>query len=905
MPTVPRAPLSEFFGLFAPTYFLGTTFTLSLAFFEGLVLPHVRRTNLRRCLLISDRTGFRQATIEAGALRSAGRDYMTVCAPCRSSFHAKVWLMVGPGEAALLVGSGNLTQSGFMANAELFDVVHLKAGGPHRAVALSLCEFLMGLIGLWGGASPRRLLAVETLTLIHREILALADGSRDADAGDVHFLHTFDGPLAEQLARKAPAHTLHVAAPYFGGSTTGLAHLRDRLGAGRVRVFPADHGGGVADVSCASLSALPGTSVHALRLGRRGEARPFAHLKLYGLDGPSGAWLFTTSANCTMAALGGANVEAGLLRRTEPGTVATYFAEDPKAPLPGLLQPPARRDESRWIPLWATDRGATLELATATGVGPRLPLDEARVRLDCGGSVVEVTVGTLFGDGPVSSLNWSDFHGLGGRAVHPTLLRLATRSADGVPVEGAAFVDDYALLASDPAHRGAWRVTLALLAGEGLPDVADLVGIFRLVQDVFDAAEVAHDEADGPGDDGRAARREQPAAREDVPDKIPIWPPTAAPTLAGLLHVAGQVHNLPWFQTILAELLRAELSEDVALGPAVVDPGLGPDVDAGAEGGTEPDDDAPAGSLRSRQALWNHAAASHDRMRRRLTGMEITPRIAPRVWPVAVALFLVTLLTRRHAAGRDDEELALPPVSDLVSAFLGLLFIERPQPGGYHAPEDGRYETGIFPEIAADLKAEFGEAPHRDLAQVLMVLFGYWHAHRHRTRERFPLRAWLLFRDVAPRAASEPPDLSLLRALYEKYLVDESGPLPWDEVSRSLGELTELRWVDHPGYRLLEAVAESMRQPGVGVTPPIDAPESFRDAWPIALRRVRSGKPWWCAVDPLRDHCTAPGCPSYCVADPNLAGLRDQVPQLCRRCGVVLVPERLWNAFRGNHGEDA
>ena len=47
---VPQIKLSEFFGLFPPKYVLGTTYTLSLAFFESVVWPHIKRKNLHRCI---------------------------------------------------------------------------------------------------------------------------------------------------------------------------------------------------------------------------------------------------------------------------------------------------------------------------------------------------------------------------------------------------------------------------------------------------------------------------------------------------------------------------------------------------------------------------------------------------------------------------------------------------------------------------------------------------------------------------------------------------------------------------------------------------------------------------------------------------------------------------------------
>jgi hypothetical protein len=142
MGEIPRKPLSEFLRLFSPTHVLGTTYTISLAFFEGLVFPTIRRGNLRRCLLLCDRIGFHRAVIEATALRSVSREYMTTCVPVRHRFHPKVWVMIGDDQVALLVGSGNLTQSGFMDNAELFDTVVLKKGGPHRRIVEDIVVFL-------------------------------------------------------------------------------------------------------------------------------------------------------------------------------------------------------------------------------------------------------------------------------------------------------------------------------------------------------------------------------------------------------------------------------------------------------------------------------------------------------------------------------------------------------------------------------------------------------------------------------------------------------------------------------------------------------------------------------------------------------------------------------------------
>src|SRR5258708_21821819 len=169
-------------------YLLGTTYTLSLAFFESVVFPNLGRTTLRKSVILCDGFGFRRAIDEAPALEGAGQDYIVEPISERC-LHAKVWMVIGEREAILLVGSGNLTKSGFMTNAELFDVLRFSAENPmskemHRAVQ----SFLNGLTDLLGNAAT---IAAETISEI---AAALADFGSDRAAADAdpQFVNSFD-----------------------------------------------------------------------------------------------------------------------------------------------------------------------------------------------------------------------------------------------------------------------------------------------------------------------------------------------------------------------------------------------------------------------------------------------------------------------------------------------------------------------------------------------------------------------------------------------------------------------------------------------------------------------------------------------------------------------------------------
>src|SRR3989442_1421728 len=128
---IEQVKLSEFFrSVKKPRYVLGTTYTLSLAFFESVVYSCIERRELKYCLIISDAHGYNRSLDEGTALQGAAQGYMVVPSPVPGCFHPKVWLLIGEEEGALLVGSGNLTQSGFMTNAELFDSLMFSKKAP-------------------------------------------------------------------------------------------------------------------------------------------------------------------------------------------------------------------------------------------------------------------------------------------------------------------------------------------------------------------------------------------------------------------------------------------------------------------------------------------------------------------------------------------------------------------------------------------------------------------------------------------------------------------------------------------------------------------------------------------------------------------------------------------------------
>lgn len=534
-----------------PKYILGTTYTLSLAFFESIVFPCLERAALKSCLIIADSFGYGRALEEAPALQGAGQDYMVAPAPLPGCFHAKVWIVVGDTKTVILVGSGNLTQAGFMTNAEYFDAVHIPHDLPVPAIFLeSVRSFVGNLAKMWQGQRSAALW-IETIEEID-DALGVLPVSEESPIGWPRFLHSFDGPIVDQLPAGRPGSDIFVAAPFFGGSVAGLDRLAKRFPSCAVRVFPAVHSDGGIDLPIAELGNLSFIAGATL-LSVPTKQNAFPHLKLYGLaDGARGGWLFCTSANCTLAGLEGPNIEAGLLRSLPSSTIGSYFAaadsELPKKQMEITYESAA----DNILAFSAVDNGGGPTITVADRSRFNLPISGVTLRVTAGSDFSTATMPFLVDEEHRSvNLSWKAFAGWERPRKRAIRLEIIGTNPRGKSVRGGCFVENQLLLRSDPIHRSAWRGALALLESEGAPELADVSAVFTLARSVFDGAFMT-------GSLKESGRSESEKQKTEESFAVAIWPPKPD---AHDLHkrigktAAGQ---LQWFQHIMRTLLRTE-----------------------------------------------------------------------------------------------------------------------------------------------------------------------------------------------------------------------------------------------------------------------------------------------------------------------------------------------------------
>lgn len=121
-----------------------TTFNAYLPFYEDVVLRHLMGSGIRHNVLMMDAS---QATlaVDRHPPRSAGRFYTLAPIKVAGAFHPKVIFLVGKKKGTLLVGSHNLTLSGFGYNREMTNFILCKGEDDTEGVALlsSAWQFIL------------------------------------------------------------------------------------------------------------------------------------------------------------------------------------------------------------------------------------------------------------------------------------------------------------------------------------------------------------------------------------------------------------------------------------------------------------------------------------------------------------------------------------------------------------------------------------------------------------------------------------------------------------------------------------------------------------------------------------------------------------------------------------------
>lgn len=216
-----------------------TTFNAHLPFYEEVVLRKLVSAGCRHNVVIMDKSQCAKAwSSESSRPRLAGHAYTLMPIGVTGAFHPKICVLVGPKKATILVGSHNLTLSGFGYNREISNLVEVT--GIKDKEGCSVLADVWGAIKKWveleRDSLPDALLeSVIALGNFIAPLTASAD-----ESSEVSMIYQTPGelPLIDQLAKLTPPgiHRISVLGAFFDRDFLFIKELSSRWPAAEVVV---------------------------------------------------------------------------------------------------------------------------------------------------------------------------------------------------------------------------------------------------------------------------------------------------------------------------------------------------------------------------------------------------------------------------------------------------------------------------------------------------------------------------------------------------------------------------------------------------------------------------------------------------------------------------------------------
>lgn len=288
------------------------TYSFDPIFFEQVVLPDLWAGRSSDILVLGDQAQIETSTqAAAGHLWHLGRHYLLAGANHVGAFHPKVFLRLGPKGGLVMLGSGNVTSSGWGGNQELGSA--WMVGPEHADKGGWLHPFLDSVLSWCDGDLERE--AVRRLKDVPWLSLTPATSTMESP-----LLHSRQGfSLAPALEQRWAGRQFDEVKILTGSTDESGAFLRwahSTFGVKRATVA----------LTPSSASFVPSKLANLpldLCIVPVSADRPL-HAKFYWFDGPGGSAAVMGSANCSAA--------AWLLTPDQGGNVETLVAYDQPNP---------------------------------------------------------------------------------------------------------------------------------------------------------------------------------------------------------------------------------------------------------------------------------------------------------------------------------------------------------------------------------------------------------------------------------------------------------------------------------------------------------------------------------------------------------------------------------------------
>lgn len=352
-----------------------TTYSCYFPFYEEVVLRRLMAAGCTHNVLMVDATRCAEAfAIDELRPRRAGRDYTLIPVKVGGAFHPKLFLRFGKSKGSLLVGSHNMTLSGFGLNDEVTNIFRLE-GAALRAGGAPFRQALDYLAGFVPANLPDVVEAFEGVKLG----VPWLDGPLGTGPQDRQLLtETSSGPdLWSKVAPLIPKDvtTAFIGGPFFDPALALVRRLQREVRPKRLVIGIDPESVELDPVAAAKLEGVEWVniaSVPAIPQRREGASR-YLHAKLFWFAGKQEELLVTGSANPSVAAFfaepDARNAEAVVADRRKGAAELLGMDALLDAPSVTTTEWNSVTERRKTAPLALTEESRRIYVATPTATG--------------------------------------------------------------------------------------------------------------------------------------------------------------------------------------------------------------------------------------------------------------------------------------------------------------------------------------------------------------------------------------------------------------------------------------------------------------------------------------------------------------------------------------------------------
>ncbi|WP_416841812.1 hypothetical protein [Haloferax sp. DFSO52] len=293
------------------------TYQFDGAFFEGQVLPAIRRHDVTNTIVLADTLAYDGTS----NIRHAGERYSLDHVRCPGIFHPKFTILLGHRCGFAMIGSANLTENGWRSNGELVATFSYDATDPDPDVAQVFAQLQVFVENL----CTEQMLPSETTKTAIAEAFADAPWipepeTRSPNTG-LSLVHNLEEPILDQIldrTNEGDLHTVELVSPFFSGSDGSVIESLWEAGPDElvVNVQPDTVAGFQSDTL--TQGVLADATIRIQSLSLVDDPGRYLHAKAIILTESDGAWAVYGSPNLTTPALltpaTAGNVELAVLR---------------------------------------------------------------------------------------------------------------------------------------------------------------------------------------------------------------------------------------------------------------------------------------------------------------------------------------------------------------------------------------------------------------------------------------------------------------------------------------------------------------------------------------------------------------------------------------------------------------